>query len=326
MTGLRRLVAAGLVAVLLGGAAPALAHELSLARWSQLPTADPATLALELLVPVDQAARGDLVWPDGCEETVRRRVARGALVRLHLEARCDGPPAPDAVVATDWGVDGALFARPGADPRLLAGDDDDRLRLPVGAAPSRDLATVASRYVGLGATHILEGWDHLAFVLCLFLLARGRFLVVLITAFTVGHSASLALAWLGAVRVPVPPTEAVIALSIVFMAREALLHDGGTVRDRRRETAVVVGFGLLHGLGFARALADLGVAAGERLVGLLAFNVGVELGQLLFVGFAAAIWGGLRALAVERGARRIALFGCGVAGAAWFTQRLASFA
>ena len=109
---------------------------------------------------------------------------------------------------------------------------------------------VARSYFLLGVEHILSGWDHLAFVLCLCLLARGWRLVKLVTGFTLGHSVSLALAAFDAVRLPSPPTEACIALSIAFVAREALLPRA----LRRHGPGMVFAFGLLHGLGFAGAL------------------------------------------------------------------------
>src|SRR5690606_35571779 len=139
------------------------------------------------------------------------------------------------------------------------------LSLPMvsGEMSARPLPQIATYYTWQGILHILGGWDHLAFVLCLCLLAQGRFLVLLVTTFTVGHSISLALSFFDVISIPVPPVEAVIALSIAFMAREALLvrRDGapGDAR-RRRQLAVVAGFGLLHGLGFATVLRELGVA------------------------------------------------------------------
>ena len=134
-------------------------------------------------------------------------------------------------------------------------------------------------YLVSGIEHVLIGLDHLAFVLCLIFLARPRQLPWLITAFTLGHSVTLALATLGHVRLPIVPVEACIALSIVFLAREVLL--GRTAG--RREWAITLAFGLLHGLGFASALGDFGLPEGQTALALAAFNLGVEIGQLLFV-------------------------------------------
>ena len=144
---------------------------------------------------------------------------------------------------------------------------------------------VLRAYVGLGVEHILFGIDHLLFVLCLLLLVRRLHqLLATITAFTLAHSITLAAATLGFIRVPIAPVEATIALSIVFLASEL-------VRDERRRGVVArcypwlvaFTFGLLHGLGFAGALAEVGLPQGEIPLALFAFNVGVELGQLAFV-------------------------------------------
>lgn len=144
---------------------------------------------------------------------------------------------------------------------------------------------VMGTYGRLGVEHILFGIDHLLFVLCLLLLVRGiRSLLATITAFTVAHSITLAAATLGYIHLPSAPVEATIALSIVFLAAELLRRES----DRSRVTRfypwlVAFSFGLLHGLGFAGALAEIGLPAGEIPLALLAFNLGVELGQLAFV-------------------------------------------
>jgi hydrogenase/urease accessory protein HupE len=143
---------------------------------------------------------------------------------------------------------------------------------------------VLSAYIGLGIEHILLGVDHLLFVLCLLLLVRGiHNLLATVTAFTLAHSITLAAATLGFIRVPVAPVEATIALSIVFLATE--LVRGGARRSVARSYPWLVAFtfGLLHGLGFAGALAEVGLPQGEIPLALFAFNVGVELGQLAFV-------------------------------------------
>ena len=176
--------------------------------------------------------------------------------------------------------------------------------------------------------HIFGGWDHLAFVLCLCLLTRGRSLLLLVTAFTLGHSISLALAFFEVIHVPVPPVEAVIALSIAFMAREALLVRSGaveTVAARRRYMAIVASFGLLHGLGFATALGELGVSPHERVEGLVFFNVGVEIGQLMFVGVVVAIMAAARAIGRAEPVRVTALYGAGALGCFWMIERVTAF-
>ncbi|NIZ60290.1 hypothetical protein DL239_04810 [Sedimentitalea sp. CY04] len=140
-------------------------------------------------------------------------------------------------------------------------------------------------YILLGADHILEGFDHLLFVFALLLLIRDKWrLVGAITAFTVAHSITLAAASMGWLTVPGPPVEAVIALSIVFLAVElAKRRDGAMRLSERWPWLVSFSFGLLHGLGFAGALRDIGLPESDLLMALLGFNIGVEIGQLAFV-------------------------------------------
>ena len=138
---------------------------------------------------------------------------------------------------------------------------------------------LAQKYTFLGIEHILIGIDHLAFVLGLYLIASGWRLFKLITAFTVGHSISLFVSSLGWIAIPIPPTEAVIALSVAVIAREALVSK----EMHRHGYLLVMIFGLLHGLGFASVLDDIGVSSGNLLVSIFSFNLGVEIGQLLFI-------------------------------------------
>jgi hydrogenase/urease accessory protein HupE len=143
--------------------------------------------------------------------------------------------------------------------------------------------SIIKSYFELGVHHILSGIDHLLFVAGLLLIARGtRRVILAITGFTVAHSITLSLATLGLVHVPVAPTEAAIALSILFLAREALSQDKSTLAHRY-PLIVSASFGLLHGLGFAAALAEVGLPKNEIVWSLLFFNLGVEAGQLLFI-------------------------------------------
>lgn len=141
-------------------------------------------------------------------------------------------------------------------------------------------------YVHLGIEHILLGIDHLLFVLGLLLIVRGKWqLVKTITAFTVAHSITLALATLNVVQVPQAPVEAVIALSIVFLATELARPKGESLDLTFRFPWIVAFvFGLLHGFGFAGALREVGLPQTDIPLALLLFNGGVEIGQLLFVG------------------------------------------
>jgi hydrogenase/urease accessory protein HupE len=148
-------------------------------------------------------------------------------------------------------------------------------------------AEVAASYLILGVQHILGGVDHLLFVLALLLIVRGgKRIFATITAFTVAHSITLVAATLGWVHVPGPPVEAMIALSIVFVAAE-IVHGlrGRPGLTARAPWVVAFSFGLLHGFGFAGALAAVGLPQKAIPIALLTFNVGVEIGQLIFVAF-----------------------------------------
>lgn len=144
---------------------------------------------------------------------------------------------------------------------------------------------VVKTYTVLGIHHILAGTDHLLFVFALLLIVVGPGrLVATLSAFTVAHSLTLAAATLGWVRIPGPPVEATIALSIMFLATEILhVREGRESLTARRPWLVAFAFGLLHGLGFAGALAEVGLPATSIPLALLCFNIGVEIGQLMFV-------------------------------------------
>ncbi len=189
--------------------------------------------------------------------------------------------------------------------------------------------SVAGEYLKLGVEHILLGVDHLLFVLALLLITQGAWrLIKTITAFTVAHSITLALASLGLVHMPQAPVEAIIALSIVFVAAEILrMRNGHEGIATRAPWIVAFAFGLLHGFGFAGALAEVGLPEGQIPLALLFFNVGVEVGQLLFI---AAV---LSALAVIRRIRFRFLrwieivppYAIGSAAMFWVIQRVAAF-
>lgn len=150
----------------------------------------------------------------------------------------------------------------------------------------------ASAYLQIGAEHMLFGWDHLLFVLGLLLLTPVRQLFWVITAFTLGHSLTLGITALGLFSLPSEPVELLIALSIFFLAVEVVRKWAGrTSLTIRRPWLIALAFGLLHGLGFAGALADIGLPKGEEIWALLLFNLGVEIGQILFVSTVlSALW------------------------------------
>jgi hydrogenase/urease accessory protein HupE len=153
-----------------------------------------------------------------------------------------------------------------------------------------------STYFKLGVEHILFGFDHLLFVLALLLLSRGtQKLIATVTAFTLAHSITLSLSVLGFVGLPGPPVEAVIALSILFLGVELVNHyQGEQVLSAKRPWIVAFIFGLLHGFGFAGALANIGLPQTGVPLALAFFNVGVEAGQLLFIGSVLLLIAGIK--------------------------------
>ncbi len=198
--------------------------------------------------------------------------------------------------------------------------------------PERETrAGVARDYTLLGVRHILEGLDHLLFLACLVLLARGfRRLLVTITGFTLAHSVTLALAALDLVRIPVAPVEAAIALSVLFVASE-LARGRRDSLTWRYPLAVSSSFGLLHGFGFAAVLGETGLPQTEIPVALACFNLGVEIGQVFFVATllaAAALARRLRWIEPDAWPQleRAAVYAVGCTAAFWTLARLAAFA
>ena len=184
---------------------------------------------------------------------------------------------------------------------------------------------VALTYLREGVAHILFGFDHLLFVAALMLIVRDwRMLLKTVTAFTVAHSITLALATFGLVRLPSGPVEAMIALSIMLVAVEAVrLRRGETSLATQWPWLVAFAFGLLHGFGFAGALADLGLPPGDIPLALLFFNLGVELGQLLFIAALVGVVGGARRLvALPLQAPVAAAYAIGIVAAFWCFERL----
>ncbi len=182
-------------------------------------------------------------------------------------------------------------------------------------------------YFRLGIDHILSGIDHLLFVLGLLLLVSGfRRLLKAVTAFTAAHSMTLGLAVAGLVHVPPAPVEALIALSIVFLAVELVQHERGRARlTHRKPWLVAFAFGLLHGFGFAGALSQIGIPSDDIPVALLSFNLGVEAGQLAFIGAALAVFFGLRVfeLRLQPWMRLAPGYTIGSLASLWFLQRCA---
>ena len=188
---------------------------------------------------------------------------------------------------------------------------------------------VAWDYTVLGVDHILSGFDHLTFVLALLLIVNGaRRLLITVTSFTLAHSITLAAATLGVMWVPGPPVEAVIALSILFLASELVkVNHGLPSLTARYPWVVAFSFGLLHGFGFAGALGEVGLPQNEVPLALLMFNVGVELGQLLFIAVILAMVLLLNRLHRQwpTWLRQVPAYGIGGIAAFWLIERVAGF-
>jgi len=200
------------------------------------------------------------------------------------------------------------------------------------SGPAPGVRDAFTAFVGYGVEHILYGFDHLLFVLALILIVRDtRALILTVTSFTLAHSMTLALATLGIVNVPGPPVEATIAFSIMLVAAEIVrLREGKPSLTARRPWMIAFCFGLLHGFGFAGALSEIGIPRDDVPLALLAFNIGVELGQLAFIGVFLLVVHLARRLrfadpVLDR-ASRFAPYAIGSLAAFWFVERVAAFA
>jgi len=188
---------------------------------------------------------------------------------------------------------------------------------------------LAGSYWQMGTIHILEGYDHLLFLLTLLLIVNGIWpLLKTVTAFTLAHSLTLALATLGLIHIPQVPTEAVISLSIMFLAVEVVRKNMGQLTlSERYPWLIAFTFGLVHGLGFAGALYEIGVPQNAVPLALLMFNVGVETGQVLFVLVVSVLLAGLHrlhgitALTLEKATP----YAIGGVAAFWTIDRVSSF-
>jgi hypothetical protein len=310
----------------------AAAHELSpgYLELTEL-AADPADRVWDILwkVPAKGTRRLplDVTLPADCtgSEPARRYVGGGYVERWRVS--CDEALSGRAVhiaglelASNDVLVRVQRADGAGQTERLTA----DRAGFTVTGRPS--LPRIAATYTGLGIEHILLGVDHLLFVLGLLWIVRGAWMLVkTITAFTVAHSLSLAAATFGWIGVPEDAVNAAIALSIVFVAVEALkLRRGQGGITARWPWLVAFGFGLLHGLGFASALTALGLPPADVPAALLFFNVGVELGQLAFVLLALALAWSLRTLSARPvpAVQVAGIYAVGAVASFWLIQRM----
>ena len=204
---------------------------------------------------------------------------------LQLDFNCSLSPLDENdIITLPWERDGVFVSINWKDNKnnsAFFGTGTDQIAIPISKLKhqNRNFTQNLKHYLFLGIEHILIGWDHLAFILAICLISSGWNLVKLVTAFTLGHSFTLALASLGITNIPIIPVEACIALSIAIVAREAILNQW----KNSHGAGLVFLFGLLHGLGFASVLSEVGIEKKELLFGLVSFNIGVEIGQLFFV-------------------------------------------
>jgi hydrogenase/urease accessory protein HupE len=236
----------------------------------------------------------DLLLPSNCRpQTGPATVPKGGAWETSWVAICDGSLFGQQLIIsgleatkTDVLVRFAPLDQAPVSLRLTA--DQPNLVLPKEPGQWEVLST----YAGLGFEHILEGWDHLLFLFALLILIKGFWrLVGAVTAFTVAHSLTLVASTMGWITLPAAPVEAVIALSIVFLASEIVLTNPDTKRlSQSAPWLVTFAFGLLHGLGFAGALREIGLPQSDIPLALFAFNVGVEAGQLAFVVVAGVLF------------------------------------
>jgi hydrogenase/urease accessory protein HupE len=297
-----------------------------------------------------QGSRLRPVLPGDCTGVGRPEIERGTggvVARWRIEC-------PAGLVGKTIGVEGLATSQADALLRVTLQDGRSWQRVLTAERPafviegSDSPGAVGSSYAMLGVEHIFGGWDHLLFVLGLVLLVRSRrILLWTISAFTVGHSVTLALAALGVVTVPQQPVEAAIALSIYLLAVElarvsrsgagtvdgaetGYRKPGGRIADRLAFISaapwlVAGGFGLLHGLGFAGALTEVGLPQGEIPLALFSFNIGIEIGQLMFVAVALGLIALLRAgsRSWPAWAPTIPAYAIGSLAIYWFVERLA---
>ena len=311
-------------------AAPAAAHDIGVARAVLDEQADGRyVLEVELgSAPAEAFAPPRL--PERCAYERAAGAARPDAAGMRYVFRCPGQPlrAGD-VLHLPWQRQGVMIAarwQSGATERRFFTGGGAGIEVPLAAlrAGSGSVADAARRYLALGVEHILLGIDHLLFVLGLLLVVRGPWLLVTtVTAFTLAHSLTLALATLGLVAVPSRPVEAAIALSIVVLAAEILRARQGRIGlTHRLPWLIAFVFGLLHGLGFAGALAEIGLPAGEIPLALLFFNLGVEIGQLMFIAAVLGLRWAMRRLAIAWPvwAEPLPAYAIGTIASFWFIE------
>ncbi len=313
------------------------AHTLGIDKGTLTEKADGSYHLVSIVPPQFQGFVTTIHLPERCELTNDRRGDRGSY-EVRWIFSCAEPLTADDSIELPWRREGVMMTVHwrGAEPvTRFAGKEGGVITLALAdyLAGSGGFARAAKRYTILGFEHILEGIDHLLFVLALLFVVRsGLKLVQTITAFTVAHSITLGLATLGYINMPSAPVESAIALSIVFLCVEIVHYQRGrTSLTFSYPWVVAFAFGLLHGLGFAGALSEIGLPPAEIPIALLFFNIGVELGQLVFVFAVVLLLLGVQRLfglaregLVLRRAELATVYGIGVLSSYWLIERFLS--
>lgn len=278
------------------------------------------TLRMQIPPSIEADNRPYIILPQSC-----RHERQGLVMLLNCASALPGQtlsiqyPKFNPSIATLIRV--AL--RSGETHQKMLSPSETQWRLPT----QESAPAVVSEYTRLGIEHILMGWDHLLFLLCLLTIAGTlKRTLVTISGFTLSHSLTLVLTALGLIRAPIAPVEAAIALSILFLAAEI-------ARNRRQTLAwrypvcVSTLFGLVHGFGFATALREIGLPQTELTSALLFFNIGVEIGQVLFVTAVMTLFfllGRWRSFPLAR-LQHLMMYGAGSLAAFWTIERVAGF-
>ncbi len=279
-------------------------------------------------LPNKTIERGQLspIFPAPCEiadlqPPVSVGTGRSQSFRLHCQQPLLGQSIGiDGIAPNGSGVLVRINFSDGQVVHQMLNSQADELLIP----EQQTASGVFSRYLTLGVEHLVLGYDHVLFVITLALLVGwGKQLIWTITLFTVGHSITLSLTALGFISMPIGLIESIIALSIAWAAAEVIQQESDGLLQRR-PWLMSGGFGFLHGMGFASALAAIGLPQQALTISLAAFNVGIELGQLLIIGLFFAVAALIHRVAgqVPAVVKTLSCYAIGCTGAYWFWQRL----
>jgi hypothetical protein len=306
----------------------AFSHQLEVDRF-QIQEIAPSTYEIRYDIPVGEIEKYGLpILPEAYayREPISRHEGPQRL-RFHTSGKALG--YEDRIVLP-WARNGVLATavwRNGTSSRQFFKADDAGITIELHelSVSSGSALQTMRRYLTLGFEHILEGYDHLLFVVGLAMLVRGwRRLLLTVSAFTLAHSITLGLATAGILQINPVLVETLIALSIAFLSKEILLADRNCMTLASRwPWGISFSFGLIHGLGFAGALQELGMENDSILFALLAFNLGVEVGQVLFL----MLWLAVTAVLLRFGLRQLSMlrpllpYALGITAMYWFLER-----